>query len=150
VHFLPQFERSLRRSMKPAADRSPKIRLARDDDSPRELSFPPAFISNGTYNVRLSEVGSGCSELENRAITRWAADETRDLDGFFIYLRDLNEGFVWSAGYQPTRVRPARYALSNNSNRVEITRLDYDIECQLMVSVAQRHNYEVRNCRLTN
>ena len=31
-------------------------------------------------------------------------DETRDADGFHIYLRDLDDNFVWSAGYQPTRI----------------------------------------------
>jgi N,N'-diacetylchitobiose phosphorylase len=137
--------------MKSVAANSPsKIRLARDDESPRESSTIPALLSNGQYNVRLSDVGSGCSELGGLAVTRWAADQTRDADGFYIYFRDLNDGFLWSAGYQPSLVMPERYALRNDPNRVEITRLDYDIECQLTISVAQRHNFEVRNCRLTN
>src|SRR2546428_9580595 len=101
--FLTISERPLRRSMKSvAANSPPKIRLAHDDNSPRESASPPALLSNGQYNVRLSEAGSGCSELGGVAITRWAADETRDADGFHIYLRDLNDGFLWSAGFQPS------------------------------------------------
>ena len=108
------------------------------------FTYSTALLSNGQYNVGVSEVGSGCSELGGIAITRSAADETRDADGFYIYLRDLDNGLVWSAGYQPTRVVPSRYSLRNDSNRVEITRLDHDIECQLTVSVSPRYNFEIR------
>src|SRR4051794_6030562 len=136
--------------MKPVADRSTKIRLARDDDSSRELSFPPTCLSNGPYNVRFSEVGSGCSELGNVAITRWAGDETRDADGFYIYLRDLEDGFVWSAGYQPSRVIPEQYAIRSDANLAEISRVDREIQCRQTISVAPQHSFEVRSCRLTN
>src|SRR3954466_13940705 len=119
-------------------DSRPKASFTHDQDSWNPSSSQPARLSNGQYNVGVSEVGSGCSELSGIAITRSAADETRDADGFYIYLRDLGDGLVWSAGYQPTRVVPARYSLRNDSNRVEITRLDYDIECQLTIAVSQR------------
>jgi N,N'-diacetylchitobiose phosphorylase len=120
------------------------------DVSQQTLPSQPCMLSNGTYHVRLSEVGSGYSELGGVAVTRWGGDETRDADGFYIYIRDLENGHVWSAGYQPTRVRPANYVLRRSSNRFEITRRDYEIESLLTVSVAQQHNFEVRTCRLTN
>jgi N,N'-diacetylchitobiose phosphorylase len=133
-----------------AADSPPKVRVTRDSDSPQESPSEAAVLSNGQYSVRFSEVGSGTSELGGVAITRSAGDETRDADGFYIYLRDLDDGLVWSAGYQPTRVRPARYTLRHDLNRVELTRLDHEIDCHLTVTVAPRNNFENRNCRLTN
>src|SRR3954454_4712224 len=133
-----------------AAHNPPKAWFTPDQDSSRPSPSQPALLSNGHYNVRVSEVGSGSSALDSVAITRSAADETRDADGFYIYLRDLDDGRFWAAGFQPTRGIPARYSFSNDSNRVQITRLDYDIECQLTISVGHRHNFEVRRCRLTN
>src|SRR5258705_2233433 len=94
-----------------AADTPRTTRLARDRDLLRHVPAQPILLSNGKYNVRLSEVGSGCSELGGVAISRWSGDETRDADGFYIYIRDLDDGSVWSAGYQPTRVIPAQYAI---------------------------------------
>src|SRR4051812_38058336 len=99
-----------------AADTSRTTHLARDRDRPQYTPAQPILLSNGKYNVRLSEVGSGCSQLGDIAITRWAGDKTRDADGFYIYIRDLDDGYVWSAGYQPTRVIPEQYAIRSDSN----------------------------------
>jgi len=63
-----------------AADTPRTTRPARDRDPLRHAPAQPILLSNGEYNVRLSEVGSGCSELGDVAITRWAGDETRDAD----------------------------------------------------------------------
>ena len=86
-----------------AADSRPKTWLTRDQNSPRPLPIQPVLLSNGLYNVRLSEVGSGYSELSGVAITRSAADETRDADGFYIYLCDLDDGKTWSAAAEPAQ-----------------------------------------------
>jgi N,N'-diacetylchitobiose phosphorylase len=137
--------------MKSVAADSPRLRrLSRDRDSARHLLTQSTLLSNGQYSVRLSEAGSGSSEVGSVAITRWAGDETLDADGFYIFFRDLDDGLVWSAGYQPTRVVPSRYAFRCDSNMAQILRLDHDIECRLTVSVAQGRNFEIRNCRLTN
>ncbi len=107
-------------------------------------------LSNGAYRLRLSEAGSGHSRLESVAITRWTGDELVEADGFHIYLRDLEDDFVWSAGYQPTRVTPAQYEFRAAHNVAEISRLDRDIECRVQVFVAPHGNFEVRLCQLAN
>ena len=40
------------------------------------------------------------------AITRWREDATRDDWGTYVFLRDVQSGEVWSAGYQPSGVEP--------------------------------------------
>src|SRR4029079_8714834 len=77
-------------------------------------------------------------------------DETRDAEGFYIYIRDLDDGQVWSAGYQPMRVVPTRYSVQSDADAVEISRMDREIDCRLTVSVAPEHPFEVRRCQLTN
>jgi N,N'-diacetylchitobiose phosphorylase len=133
-----------------AANNPRTERLPRDLNPPRPSLVEPATLSNGRYNVRLSEAGSGYSEAGGIAVTRWSADATRDADGFFVYLQDLDDGFAWSAGYQPTRVVPSRYAFRRDDNRAEIIRQDRDIECRTTVFVAEHYNFEVRTCQVTN
>lgn len=113
---------------------------------------PPQVVtlSNGRYVVRLSEVGSGYARLNDSAITRWSGNEVAELDGVHIYLRDMDDNFVWSAGYQPTRVVPSRYEFRAVHNVAETSRLDRNIECRVQVFVAPRHDVGIRLLQLAN
>ena len=82
-------------------------------------------LTNGRYSVRLS--GGGQRVTRNVAGERSRAgsdDETCDVDGFHIYLRDLDDDFVWSAGYQPTRVAGIALRISLDGGVAEIVRVD--------------------------
>ncbi len=83
-------------------------------------------------------------------MTRWSGDAICDADGFHVYLRDLEDNFAWSAGYQPTRVAAADYAFHCDGSAAQIARLDRGIECRLSVCVAPEHDCELRRCRLVN
>jgi N,N'-diacetylchitobiose phosphorylase len=113
---------------------------------------PPQIVSlsNGRYSLRLSEAGSGFARLEDLAVTRWSGDEVAEADGFHLYLRDLDDGYAWSAGYQPMRVNPARYEFRAANNVAEITRVDRDIECRMQVFVVPEHDFEIRLVQLAN
>jgi N,N'-diacetylchitobiose phosphorylase len=128
-------------------------RQTNDSAAERAASEVPSetvVLSNGRYAVRLSQVGSGFSRLNDIAVTRCTGDETRDADGFHLYLRDLDSNLVWSVGYQPTHVRPSRYEFHAGQDAAEIVREDKGIECRLTVFVVPQHDCEIRLCRLTN
>ena len=108
--------------MKPAVVESRPRQLHAPDRAPQVLQ-----LSNGQYSVRLSDVGSGSSELGGIAVTRWVPDETQDAHGFFIYLRDLDDYTTWSAGLQPTRTVPHSYEFRPGAERAEIVRTDHQI-----------------------
>ncbi|MGD9635045.1 MAG: hypothetical protein AB7G28_02235 [Pirellulales bacterium] len=114
------------------------------------LSSQEAQLNNGRYSVTLRAVGSGVSEFGGFDVTRPALDLTCDREGFHIYLRDLDDNFVWSAGFQPTRVTPDAYQFRFSKNSAEITRTDRDVESRLNVCVAPDRGIELRRCRLTN
>lgn len=107
-------------------------------------------LTNGRYRVRLTEVGSGHAEFNGWAVTRTGGDQVCDGDGFYLYLRDLDDQFVWSAGYQPTRVQPNKYEFRCQEKAAEILRTDRSIESQLSVVVSPEHDCEIRLCKLTN
>ena len=54
----------------------------------------------------LTTAGSGYSRCAGLGVTRWREDVTRDHWGTYLFLRDVQSGAVWSAGYQPTGVEP--------------------------------------------
>ncbi|HMB89986.1 MAG TPA: hypothetical protein VKP65_04010, partial [Rhodothermales bacterium] len=108
------------------------------------------LLSNGQYTTFLTAAGSGYSSFGNLALTRWLADRTRDADGFFIYLRDLDSRAFWSAGYQPIGGSPERYEVRFRPGVAEITREDGGIETTVTVCVAPEADLEIRRIQLTN
>src|SRR5690606_31849244 len=91
----------------------------------------PYVLSNGRYTVRLTAAGTGYSELNGRALTRWSPDMTRESDGFHIYIRDLDTGSVWSAGLEPVPLEPRHWEHGFDGARVVIHREDEDIALRL-------------------
>ncbi|HET9478817.1 MAG TPA: glucoamylase family protein, partial [Pyrinomonadaceae bacterium] len=116
-----------------------------DLDTPRTQ-----LLSNGTYNVMLTTAGSGYSRCEENAVTRWREDVTRDNWGFYIYLRDVRSGTVWSAGHQPVRRRPQAYTVAFSEDKADFRRIDSGISTRLEVVVSAEDNAEVRRVSLTN
>src|SRR4029079_9261866 len=67
------------------------------------------LLSNGRYAVMLTAAGSGYARWQGLAVTRWRKDVTADCWGQYVFLRDVQRGDVWSAGYQPTGTTPDSY-----------------------------------------
>jgi cyclic beta-1,2-glucan synthetase len=108
------------------------------------------MLSNGRYAVMLTAAGSGYSRWQDVAVTRWREDATRDCWGNYIFLRDSQSGFVWSAGYQPTCVEPESYEASFFEDRAEFIRRDGSVTTKLEVVVSPEDDAEVRRVTITN
>jgi cyclic beta-1,2-glucan synthetase len=108
------------------------------------------LLSNGRYAVMLTAAGSGYSRWGELAITRWREDATRDDFGSYFYLRDVDSGTVWSAGYQPTGVEPDRYEVTFTEDRAEYMRIDDGLTTTLEVLVSPEDDAEVRRVSMTN
>ncbi|HSL55546.1 MAG TPA: glucoamylase family protein [Pyrinomonadaceae bacterium] len=116
-----------------------------DLDTPRTQ-----LLSNGSYNVMVTTAGSGYSQCEDNAVTRWREDVTRDNWGAFIYLRDVRSGAVWSAGHQPVRRKPQSYHVAFSEDKADFRRVDSGISTRMEVVVSAEDNAEVRRISLTN
>jgi cyclic beta-1,2-glucan synthetase len=108
------------------------------------------LLSNGRFAVMLTAAGSGYSRLGNLAITRWREDVTRDNYGTYFFLRDVQSGAVWSAGYQPTGVEPDTYRVTFSEDRAEYRRRDGAITTTLEVLVSPEDDAEMRRVSVTN
>ncbi len=108
------------------------------------------LLSNGRYTVMLTGAGSGYSRWGDLGITRWREDVTRDDWGAYVFLRDVESGDVWSAGYQPSGVEPDSYDVTFTEDRAEFVRRDGAITTTLDVVVSPEDNAEVRRVSIAN
>jgi cyclic beta-1,2-glucan synthetase len=108
------------------------------------------LLSNGRYAVMVTTAGSGYSRWRDLAITRWREDVTREAGGTYVFLRDVDSGESWSAGYQPCGGEPDSYEVVFSEDRVEIVRRDRAIAATLEVIVSPEDDAEVRRVSLTN
>ena len=108
------------------------------------------LLSNGSYSVMLTTAGSGYSRWRDIALTRWREDPTCDPWGYYIFLRDVFSGHVWSAGYQPIGRESESYDVAFFEDRVQISRKDGPIRTVMEILVSSEEDAEVRHLSLTN
>jgi len=108
------------------------------------------LLSNGSYNVMVTNAGGGYSRWRDLAVTRWQEDATRDCHGTFCYLRDLTSGEVWSTAYQPTLSQPKTYDAIFSQARAEYRRRDGEIDTHTEIAVSPEDDVEIRRIRITN
>ena len=118
--------------------------------TPHDATPQTHLLSNGRYAVMLTSAGSGYSHWRDIGITRWREDVTRDDAGSYVFLRDVQSGAVWSAGFQPSGVEPDRYDVTLTEDRAEIIRRDAFITTALHVIVSPEDDAEVRRVSITN
>ena len=108
------------------------------------------LLSNGNYSVMLTAAGSGYSRWRDLALTRWREDPTCDPWGYYVFLRDVADGRVWSAGYQPVGCEPDSYDAAFFLDRAQFTRRDGPILTSTEILVSPEDDAEVRRVCVTN
>ena len=122
------------------------LRVLRNPDATPEVHL----LSNGRYQVMVSQSGAGYSRWKDMAVTRWRADGTRDNWGSFCYLRDVDSGTFWSAAHQPTLQQSESYEAIFTEGRAEFRRSDHDFETHTEIVVSPEDDIELRRIRITN
>jgi len=118
--------------------------------SPHHVAPRTHLLSNGNYSLMLTAAGSGYSRWRDIAVSRWREDPTCDSWGSYIFLRDVANGQVWSAGYQPVGREPDTYDVAFFEDRAEITRRDGPILTSTEFLVSPEDDAEVRRVSVTN
>ena len=128
-------------------ERNGSLRVFNDPNS----SQPDVhLLSNGRYHVMVSSSGGGYSKWKEIAVTRWHGDPTRDNDGMFFYIRDLDSGEVWSAGYQPVLKDSETYKAIFRGSRAEFRSRVQDIDTYAEIVVSSEDDVELRSISITN
>jgi len=108
------------------------------------------ILSNGNYQVMVTNSGGGYSRWQNLAVTRWREDPTLDNQGTFCYIRDLTSGEVFSTGYQPTLKKADSYQAIFHNAVAEFRRSDKDVETHTIVVVSPEDDIEIRHITVIN
>ena len=115
--------------------------------SPHDAIPRTHLLSNGRYAVMVTTAGSGYSRWRDLAVTRWREDVTRDAWGTYLFLRDMQTGAVWSAGYQPSGMEPDSYEVTFAEDHAEICRRDGAIATRLTSSCRRSTTLRCAACR---
>jgi cellobiose phosphorylase len=126
------------------------LQRANDPNHGADVPARACILSNGAYRTLVTSAGTGYSAFNGSALTRWRGDRVEDGDGFFLYLRDVEDDRAWSSGFQPSQQLAARYVVHHEAGKFVIVRQDSGIETQMEVCVHPEENFEVRRITLRN
>ena len=108
------------------------------------------LLSNGRYQVMITNAGGGYSRWKNIDVTRWREDSTCDNWGIFCYINNVESGEIWSTAYQPTLKLPENYEAIFSKGRAEFRRRDNDFDTHTEIVVSPEDDIELRRIRITN
>ncbi|WP_442625025.1 GH36-type glycosyl hydrolase domain-containing protein [Parasphingopyxis sp.] len=118
---------------------------------PATAPFPQVhLLGNGRLSGWISDGGGGGLRWRKNAMTRFVPDATRDADGLWLYISDVETGALWSATRQPTGAQPDEYDFVFHAHMAEFHRRDHRIETRLEVAVAAGDDLEIRRLTVTN
>ncbi|MEM8946220.1 MAG: glycosyl transferase [Planctomycetota bacterium] len=121
-----------------------------DQRSPILPSPSIQLLRNERMVTMLSTAGSGYAHFDGLALTRWRPDATRDADGYFVFVRDLEDRSFWSTTRQPTQRIPEEYQVEFRAGVAQFVRVDSNVRTELRVFLATSDHVEFRQVQLTN
>jgi len=108
------------------------------------------LLSNGRYHVAISSAGGGFSRWNDLDVTRWREDATCDGFGFFVYLRDVDSGKVWSIAYQPTLHATSDCEAVFGQGRAEFRQSHNGLSMHTEIVVSPEDDIEIRRITIIN
>jgi cellobiose phosphorylase len=108
------------------------------------------LLSNGRYQVMITNSGGGYSRWKDIAVTRWREDATKDDGGIFCYIKDVNSGKFWSNTYQPSLHVVKDFEAIFSQGHVEFHRQNYGIDAKTEIVISPEDDTEMRRLKLTN
>ncbi|URQ74629.1 MAG: DUF3131 domain-containing protein [Candidatus Ochrobactrum gambitense] len=127
------------------------------DDAPMRIIDKPFkaprtthMMSNGQYALMVTANGSGYSRWHNWDITRFHADASEDLQGSFLFLRDMESGYWWSATGEPVRNPDEETKTVFTEDKAEFYKTAGDIKTVMEVIVSSEYDGEGRRLDIIN
>ncbi|WP_374829064.1 GH36-type glycosyl hydrolase domain-containing protein [Paenochrobactrum pullorum] len=127
------------------------------DDAPMRIIEKPLkaprsthLMSNGQYSLMLTANGSGYSRWHNLMVTRFQPDASEDMQGTFIFLKDVESGAWWSATGEPTRSTHELAKTVFTEDKAEFYKTAGDIKTVVEVIVTSETDGEGRRIDIIN
>ncbi len=110
-------------------------------------------IANPSFGFFVSAEGGGYAwsgNSQQNALTPWPNDPVSDGPHDMIYLRDCDDGALWSATALPIRVVGANYSATHEKGRSTFTTDAHGIDIELAVGVAAADPVKLSRLRIAN
>ncbi len=107
------------------------------------------YLFGGSYGALITNAGSGYSQWQEFALTRWQADTTLDHWGAWIYLQDRENGERWSVTGQPMGCSPENQEIMFSPHKVEFRRWDHGVSLHTEITVGA-DGVEIRRVTILN
>lgn len=107
------------------------------------------ILTNGNYNIMLTDKGSGYGRCNSLAVYRWINDYMQS-SGAFIYVRNVNSNEYWSTTYSPINTEPEVYKVIFAPHKAEYIRREGNIETNTEVIISTEDNTEIRKVTIFN
>ncbi|MCG2660793.1 MAG: cyclic beta 1-2 glucan synthetase, partial [Kiritimatiellae bacterium] len=108
------------------------------------------LLSNGRYQVMVTNAGGGYSRWQDLALTRWREDVTRDNWGTFFYIKDAGSGHSWSTTWQPLCQDLDRYEGTYSQGMAEFRAVKDQVEVHTRIAVSPEDDIELRRMIVIN
>ncbi len=112
------------------------------------------YLTNENYCAIISQCAGGYSfykDCRSDRITRWQAENWHfDRPGRYIYIKEIKNSRVWSATYQPLRVKPDSYLCRHGLGYTVIETTYYKINTEITYFVPEKENCEIWLVKITN
>ncbi|RPI24945.1 MAG: cellobiose phosphorylase, partial [Chloroflexota bacterium] len=113
------------------------------------------LLSNGSYNVLLSNMGGGYSSWRDIDLTRWQPDGVLDPWGTWIYIQELGSDSQkplgpWSVAHQPIPGDPADIQVTYFAHMAVFRRTENGVTSNMEVTVAPEDPVEIRRIHVHN
>ncbi len=151
IPSLPQLQlASSREETERVTDTGGQEDITKRFTTPHTATPKTRLLSNGSYNMMLTNSGGGYSQWRGLELTRWRSDRTTDYWGSYLYIYEKEADRLWSAAHLPVNREAKEYEVSFSLDKVSYARSDFDIQSEMDVVVSPEDDVEIRRLSLTN
>ena len=108
------------------------------------------FLSNGRYDLMITNSGSGYSQWGGSELTRWRVDRICEQGGIYCYIHDQDADTLWSNTYLPVTTGGDNYRVEFPLDRAVFQREEHGIQTETVVVVSPEDDVEIRRLTLVN
>jgi len=148
--YLPAPMASIAAGAAEQPDREVLATAPRQSDPRVSAGLDTHLLSNGQLTTMITATGSGYISFNGIMVNRWEEDAAGDSWGMPLFIRDMRDNAVWTAGYMPQISQPANYAAEFSEEKATIHRSDAGIATTLECVVSAEANSEVRRLSIVN
>ena len=115
------------------------------------ISFMPevSVLSNKKYCLLMNDRGDSFSRYRTLQLNRYRKVTEQDY-GLFLYVKDLDSGYVFSNTFAPINRKPDKYEVVFASDKIKYLRRDGDISTKTEIVVTKNHHAEIRKITFRN